>query len=213
MKLKNKGEKYFNFYDYVIKVLSICKIGKIYSTDPYAIENYTELEKLSMKMLGDFDELTFDKPNIFLRNVYPTPSISCRCLIFNEVGEVLLVQESSDETYSFPGGWCDLYDSPSEAILKEIEQEAGATIKDLSLFGIINETPLRKDMKHEWDSVPSYALLFKAKFVSSSFEHTHEIKDIRFFKPDGLPKMSRKMVEEDIKRAIIAAQNNEMIVD
>ncbi len=211
--MKNKGEKYFNFYDYVIKVLSICKIGKIYSTDPYAIENYTELEKLSMKMLGDFDELTFDKPNIFLRNVYPTPSISCRCLIFNEAGEVLLVQESSDGTYSFPGGWCDLYDSPSEAILKEVEQEAGAKIKDLSLFGIINETPLRKDMKHEWDSVPSYALLFKAKFISSTGEHTHETKDIRFFKPDELPQMSRKMVEEDIKRAIRAAQNNEMIVD
>lgn len=211
--MKNKGEKYFNFYDYVIKVLSICKIGKIYSTDPYAIENYTELEKLSMKMLGNFDELTFDKPNIFLRNVYPTPSISCRCLIFNDKGEVLLVQESSDGTYSFPGGWCDLYDSPSEAILKEIEQEAGAEVENLSLFRIINETPLRKDMKHEWDSVPSYALLFKARVKKMSGEHTHETNDIRFFDINNLPKMSRKMVDEDIKRAITAALNNEMIVD
>ena len=68
-------------------------------------------------------------------------------------------------------------------------------------------------MKHEWDSVPSYALLFKARVKKMSGEHTHETNDIRFFDINNLPKMYRKMVDEDIKRAITAALNNEMIVD
>lgn len=211
--MKNKGEKYFNFYDYVIKVLSICKIGKIYSTDPYALENYDELEKLSMKILGKFDELTFEKPNIFLRNVYPTPSVSCRCVIFNEAGEVLFVKESSSDTYSLPGGWCDLYDSPKDAILKEIEQEAGAQIEDLNLVGIINKTPKRINKKDQFDSVPTYEIIFKAKAKNLTGNHTHETCDVRFFKENELPVLSGKMLLEDVERVITAAKNGEIVID
>lgn len=211
--MKNKGEKYFNFYDYVIKVLSICKIGRIYSTDPYAIENYTELEKLSMKVLGNFDELTFDKPNIFLRNVYPTPSVSCRCVIFNEKGEVLFVKEASSDTYSLPGGWCDLYDSPKEAVLKEIEQEAGAEIEELNLVGVINKTPVRAKRSDKFDSVPTYEIIFKAKAKNLTGNHTHETTDVKFFTENELPVLSGKMLLEDVKRVITAAKNNEIIID
>ena len=145
--MKNNDFKYINFYDYVIKVLSICKIGKLFSKDPYALENYDELEKISMKMLGNFDILTYDKPNIFLKNIYPTPSVSCRCVIFNDEGKILFVKESVDEKYCLPGGWCDLYASPKESILNEISQEAGAVVKDLDFIGVINKTPLKKDYK------------------------------------------------------------------
>lgn len=214
--MKSKDFKYINFYDYVIKVLSICKIGKIFSTDPYAIENYTELEKLSMKMLDHFDELTFDKPNIFLRNVYPTPSVSCRCVIFNAKDEVLFIQESEDETFGLPGGRCDLYDSPKESIIKEITQEAGMSVEDLEFIGIINQTPHKKDYRKSdapYDTVPEYALIFKAKAGKIIREHTHETLGASFYKIDEMPKLSRKLKEEDYKRIIKAALNNEMILD
>lgn len=214
--MKNNDFKYINFYDYVIKVLSICKIGKLFSTDPYALENYDELEKLSMKMLGNFDELTFDKPNIFLRNIYPTPSVSCRCVITNENDEILFVQEKSDNKYTFPGGWCDLYNSPKESIEKEIFEEAGSEIKDLQFIGIINETPYKKISKRNQEitnSTPEYALIFKAKFVKLIKEPCHEILNRGFFKKDNLPELSKKLQDEDYKRIIDAAFSNKMLLD
>lgn len=214
--MKNKDFKYTNFYDYVMKVLSIAKIGKLFSKDPYALENYEELERISMKVLGHFDELNFDKPNALLRNIYPTPSVSCRCVILNESNEILFVEEAEEELYGFPGGWCDLFDSPREAIENEIMQEAGCTIKDLELIGAINQTPY-KDVsprsQKTFDVVSEYALIFKAKFVKLNKEHTHETIDVKFFDKDHLPKLSHKLNEENYKRIIDAALSNKTILD
>lgn len=214
--MKNKDFKYINFYDYVIKVLSICKIGKLFSTDPYALENYDELEKISMKMLGNFDLLTYDKPNIFLKNIYPTPSVSCRCVIFNEDNEILFVKESVDGKYSLPGGWCDLYDTPKESILNEISQESGAEVKDIKLIGVINKTCDERNFKNfnaPHEIIPEYALIFKAKFVKFNKEHTHETTKIEFYKKDELPDLSNKLKKTDYERIINAAINDKMILD
>ena len=42
--------KYQEFYDFVVKVHSIAKIGLTFSKDPYAIDNYKELNDLSREM-------------------------------------------------------------------------------------------------------------------------------------------------------------------
>ena len=102
------------FYDFVVKVHSIAKIGLTYSTDPYALENYQELNEISKDMLENFMDVKFDKPSMFTKEVYPTPNISCRTLIVNDKDEILFVKEAKSENWSLPGGWCDLYKSPSE---------------------------------------------------------------------------------------------------
>lgn len=214
--MKSKDFKYTNFYDYVIKVLSIAKIGKLFSKDPYALENYEELEKLSMKVLGHFDELNFEKPNALLRNIYPTPSVSCRCVILNEQNQILFVEETEENLYGLPGGWCDLYDSPKEAIENEIMQESGCEVKDIELIGAINQTPYKKfspRSQKTFDVVPEYALIFKAKFVKLIQEHTHETIDVKFFDKDNLPKLSHKLNPENYERIIDAALNNKKILD
>lgn len=214
--MKNNDFKYTNYYDFVIKVLSIAKIGKLFSKDAYALENYDELERISMKMLGHFDELNFEKPNALLRNIYPTPSVSARAIILNEKNEILFVEESEEHLYGLPGGWCDLYDSPREAITNEIMQEAGAEVKDIELIGVINQTPYKKispRSQKTFDVVPEYALIFKAKFVKLIKEHTHETCDVKFFDKDHLPNLSHKINPENYRRIIEAALNNKMILD
>ena len=71
-------------YDYILKIQSIAKIGLVYSKDPYAITNYNEINNLSMKFLEEFLEVEFDRPNYFKRDIYPTPNVSVRTVIFNE---------------------------------------------------------------------------------------------------------------------------------
>ena len=79
-------------YNYLIKILDISKIGLMYSKDPYAIGNYSEIQTLSMEILEKFMDMKFDRPNYFERNVYPTPNVSCRAVIINEKKQILLVQ-------------------------------------------------------------------------------------------------------------------------
>ncbi len=197
-----------SFYDFLIKVQSIAKIGLEFSKDPYALENYHDINELTRKMLEQFMEISFERPNYFSRKVYPTPNVSVRTVIFNEKNEVLMVQEKNDLKYSLPGGWADLYETPKEAAIKECLQEAGAVVKIERLTAIFNRTPFK-----EPTSVPEYALIFKGKLVSLSSAHHHETLDVRFFPLDALPPLSTKVTQAEVMRAIQSALKKGIEVD
>lgn len=197
------------FYDFLIKIQSIAKIGLIYSKDPYAITNYQEINDLSTKMLEDFENVKFDRPNYFERDIYPTPNISVRTVIFNEdKTKVLLVREANSGEYSLPGGWCDLYDSPSTAAKNECLQEAGAEIQIVRLVGITDRTPFKKA-----GAVPEYVVIFEAKINVLHEEHEYETDDVNFFDLNQLPVLSRKSSKEEFLRFVNAAKNGETIYD
>lgn len=200
---------YNEFYDFVVKVHSIAKIGLTYSKDPYAIDNYKELNELSKQMLENFMNVKFDRPNMFTKDVYPTPNVSCRTLIVNDKNEALLVKEANTNTWSLPGGWCDLYKTPSEAAFAEVSQEAGVEPKMVRLIGILDRTPFKSNQ-----NVPEYVIIFLGSIDGKKFhEHCHETNDVKFHSLDNLPEMSRKLSMTELGRVIDAYKNNKVIFD
>lgn len=196
------------FYDFVVKVHSIAKIGLTYSTDPYAVDNYKELNELSKQMLEKFMDVKFDKPSMFTKEVYPTPNISVRTVIAQE-GKILLVKEANSGLWSLPGGWCDLYDSPSKAAFNEVSQEAGVEPKIKRLIGVLERTPHKTNQ-----NVPEYLLVFEGSISSSDFaKHCHETLDVRFFDMKDLPPMSKKLSLEEIQRIFEAYEKGSVIFD
>lgn len=196
-------------YDFILKVQSISKIGLTYSKDPYALTNYKELNDLSTKFLEEFLEVKFDRPNYFSRDIYPTPNVSVRTVILSkDKTKVLMVREAALGAYSLPGGWADLYDSPSQVARNECKQEAGAEIEVLRLVGITDRTPFKKPT-----SVPEYVVIFEARIIGDLHEHEYETDDVRFFDISNLPEISRKTSKEELLRFINAAKNGETIFD
>lgn len=196
-------------FDYILKIQSIAKIGLIFSKDPYAITNYNEINQLSLKFLEEFMKVEFDRPNYFKRDIYPTPSISVRCLIMNEdKTKILLVREVNSGKYSIPGGWCDLYDSPAQTAINESSQEAGADIEPVRLVGLTNHTPFKSSAV-----VPEYVAFFEGKLKGELHEHEYETDDVSWFDIHNLPTMSRKLALEEINRMIDAVVNNKTIFD
>lgn len=197
------------FYDFVVKVHSIAKIGLTFSKDPYAIDNYKELNELSREMLEKFNEVKFDRPSMFSRDIYPTPSISSRTLIVNEKDEVLCVREANTGLWSFPGGWADLYDSPSKAAFNEVSQEAGVEPEITRLIALLERTPHKSNQ-----NVPEYVMIFEGKIDGKKFhEHCHETTDVKFFPLNQLPEMSKKLSKEEIDRVIKAYRDGATIFD
>ena len=196
-------------YDFILKVQSISKIGLIYSKDPYALTNYKELNDLSTKFLEDFLEVKFDRPNYFQRDIYPTPNISVRTIIFNEdKTKVLMVREAALQAYSLPGGWADLYDSPSQTARNECRQEAGAEIEIVRLVGLTSRTPFKSPT-----SIPEFVAIFEAKLTKLNKEHEYETDDVGFFDIDNLPEISKKTSKGELLRFINAAKSGETIFD
>ena len=196
-------------FDYILKIQAIAKIGLTYSKDPYAIDNYKEINELSKKFLEDFTDTKIDRPNYFEKDVYPTPNISVRTVIFNkDKTKILMVRESATHEYSLPGGWCDLYDSPSVAAKKECLQEAGAEVELVQLVAITDRTPFKRP-----GTIPEYVIVFEGKIKEMHEEHQYETDDVGFFELDHLPVISRKTSETELRRFIDAAKENRVIFD
>lgn len=196
------------FIDFIIQVQSISKIGKLYSKDEYALRNYEELEVLSKQMLENFLQVQYDRPNYFKRDIYPTPNVSVRTVVFNKQKQILLVKEKNQEGYSLPGGWCDLFDSAAENAKRECFEEAGVDIKITRLIGINDRTPYLKR-----DETPSYTIVFEAQLVKDHQHHDFEISEVKFFDIDNLPKFSTKNTTEENIRFINAALKGESFYD
>ena len=200
---------YKEIYDYIVKIQSIAKIGLVFSKDPYAITNYQQINDISLQMLEHFMEVKLDRPNYFQRDIYPTPSISVRTIIFNDdKSKVLMVREKELQAYSLPGGWADLYDTPSETARNESKQEAGVEIEIVRLVGLTSRTPFKSNK-----NVPEYVAIFEAKAASELGEHEYETDDVNWFDIDNLPLISRKTSKEELLRFISAAKNGETIYD
>ena len=196
-------------YDFLLKIQSISKIGLVYSKDPYALTNYQEINDLSTKFLEEFLSVEFDRPNYFQRDIYPTPNVSVRTVIFNEdKTKVLMVREAALQAYSLPGGWADLYDAPSDVSKKECMQEAGAEIEIVRLVGITNRTPFKSPA-----SIPEYVVIFEAKLTDSLKEHEYETDDVGFFDIENLPPISKKTSKGELLRFIEAAKCGATIFD
>ena len=196
-------------YDYILKIQSIAKIGLVFSKDPYALTNYQQINDLTIEMLEKLMEIEFHRPNYFSRDIYPTPSVSVRAVILNEKRDkALFVREANSGTYSFPGGWADLYDSAGQTAINESSQEAGADIELVRLVGVLNRTPFKANV-----SCPEYLVVFEAKLKGELHEHEYETDDVAWFSLDHIPPLSRKVMKEEIDRIIDAIKNNKTIFD
>ncbi len=193
-----KKVKNHSFYEFIMKVHSISKIGLTYSKDPYALENYLELSELSSMMLKSFTNVDFQRPQYFSKDLYPTPNVSVRMVILNNLSHVLLVKEKADGGYTLPGGWADLFESPVEAIRKECMQEAGATVDVEKLSGVYHY-----DFLHRGSAQSQYVLVFKGRLTKPLKPWGHEITDVKFFSLTQLPKtLSFKIDRKDLVRMI-----------
>ena len=160
-------------------------------------------------MLEKFCDVKFDRPSMFERDIYPTPSISSRTIITNDKGEILLVREANSGLWSMPGGWADLYDSPSKAAFNEVSQEAGIEPKIVRLVALLERTPFKSSK-----NVPEYVMVFEGSIDQKKFhEHCHETTDVKFFPMDQLPEMSRKMSKDELDRIFEAYRNGTTIFD
>lgn len=194
---------------FIMKALAISKIGLKYSSDPYALENYAELQELALQQLSKLTQTEF-QDNFYNRDLYPTVNVSVRTIVTNEANEVLMVKEKSEQLWSFPGGWCDVLESPQENAIKEVVQESGYQIKIDRLLGVF----FRDKYKERKQSLISeYCIYFHGSIIEKVSEHNHEIVDVGFFKQDKLPSLSFKNSKEEVERALEALNNNSATFD
>lgn len=182
---------------FLSKLLAISKIGLKFSKDPYALENYQEMQDLVLQQADEVNQ-PIDVVKLYPKDTYPTPNVSVRIMIFNEKNELLMVQEKTDGAYAVPGGWCDVFESTRQNAIKETKQETGLDVEIVRLLAVMQ----RELYKSKPTMISEYVFYFLAEVKGGTLAFNHELLDIGFFDYQALPVLSFKTSKRELDIAM-----------
>jgi ADP-ribose pyrophosphatase YjhB (NUDIX family) len=184
---KNK----FNWVKWVSEIQAIAQSGLTYSINEFDKRRYLRLSEIISELAAYCsDNLSDEVEKVFLLETgYPTPKIDVRSFILQE-GKVLLVKERSDGLWTLPGGWADINESPSEAVIRETKEETGYNVSVIKLLALWDK--LKHDHPPQWPH--SYKCFFHCEIVSGKEEENLEIAEQGFFNLNALPPLSTHRV-------------------
>ncbi len=185
-----------------MELTALTESGLAYCTDRFDIERFHRIGSLARDLMAT---VSAEEPPAYDRRVasvagYTTPKLDVRGGVFDASGRVLLVREVSDRhRWTLPGGWCDILESPREAIEREVEEEAGVAVRAIHLAGVLD--------RHRWPHVPTYDRhVYKLFFVCEPVEEVDtdftsvETSGAGWFEVDDLPELSvARVVPEQIE--------------
>jgi ADP-ribose pyrophosphatase YjhB (NUDIX family) len=169
------------------KVQAIAQTGLAFTHDPYDRERYTQLQELVATLLASELDIPLSRARAFWdqENGYATPKVDVRGCVFDG-DKVLLVRERSDGKWTFPGGWVDVNDAPSQAVVREIFEESGYHTEAIKLAALVdkNRHPHPPSVHH------IYKLFFLCKLTGGTATISNETDAVEFFPLNALPELS-----------------------
>ena len=107
---------------------------------------------------------------------------------------ILLVREILDDgRWTVPGGWADVNETPSQAVVREVSEESGFDTRAVKLLAVYD----RERQGHQ-PPFPFhvYKLFFLCEIVGGEPRPNEEASEIEFFARDQLTELSVSRVTE-----------------
>jgi len=108
------------------RLQAIGQNGLACATDSFDIERYESVREIAAEIVAIHSDVDLN----YVRDVFPsegghaTPKVDVRGAVFR-ADTILLVRERQDGLWTLPGGWADVNESPSEAVVREVYEESG----------------------------------------------------------------------------------------
>jgi ADP-ribose pyrophosphatase YjhB (NUDIX family) len=162
--------------------------GLAYTQNPFDIERYEQLRLIAAEILAAHSDTEPEVlAELFAGEMgYATPKVDVRGAAFQD-GRILLVRELLDHgRWTLPGGWADLTDSPSEAVVREIREETGYEARAMKLAAVYD----RNRRGHPYFYWSTYKMFFLCEITGGAPAQSIETGGVDFFAEDQLPELS-----------------------
>ena len=181
-----------DFVKYLQRMIALTDTGLTFTKDPFDRERYEDLRSLLSEMLNQVSDLDADEVAELLKptSAYATPLMDVRAWIVEDE-KICLVRGQGENDWALPGGFGEVGYSPTENILKEIEEETGFEAKVERLLAVFDTNRFQLQSKQ-------YAkFVFECKLLAGQFQENQEIADLQFFAIDQLPNLSEKRITKE----------------
>jgi ADP-ribose pyrophosphatase YjhB (NUDIX family) len=186
------------------RLYALARTGQHFCASEYDRERYEEIERIAAALIADGDPAGEGRlAELWAGETgYVTPKIEVRGAIFRG-HDVLLVRERADGRWTLPGGWADVGETPSQSVLKEIEQESGYRARVVKLAALWDRGMQGQPaaLFHSWKAA------FVCEINGGSPRGSYETDGVEFFDVERLPPMSLgRSTPAQVQRLLVHAE-------
>ena len=172
-----------DIYSLLDEVQAIARTGLSFTSNPYDRERYERLLALATReyseLLGVPDELIRAQ---FAKELgVITPKVGTDAAIFNERGEILLMDRIEGTGWCLPCGFVEENETPEEGILREVREETGLDVKIRQLVGVFTRKPSVKYGPHT-----TISIVHLCEVVAGKLTLSHEGKALQYWPIDEM---------------------------
>lgn len=183
-----------HWLNWVSEIQAIAQNGITFANNEFDKERYSRLLEIAAEITSKHSNNSFEEiMQLFAAEKgYMTPKVDVRSYILKE-NQLLLVRERADGLWTLPGGYADINESPSEAVIRETREESGFDVSVTKLLALWDK------QKHEhppqWPHV--YKFFFACTILSGHAQENIEVSEIQFFNLNELPPLSTHRVTKN----------------
>lgn len=180
------------FLEALKRLKTLADTGLLYCKNEYDKERYTELQEISLQLLGSISGTDLEQLKATFPPAadYPTAKVDVRGLILSADQKILLVLESADGLWSLPGGWADVGFTPKEIIVKECGEETGLHVIPKKLLAVFD----KRMYPHPPQPFYVYKMVFLCEAISTEITKGFDVLDVQYFSIDALPPLSEDRI-------------------
>jgi ADP-ribose pyrophosphatase YjhB (NUDIX family) len=171
------------------KLAALSQSGLAFSENPFEIERYEAIRQIAAEMMAAQSDAEPAKVRDLFAGEwgYATPKIDVRGVVFRD-GKILLVREKRDGAFTLPGGFADVGDSPSGAVVREVREESGFLTRAVKLLAVWD-----RQRQRQVPLLPFhiYKLAFRCEIEGGEPRESFETGDPRFYGEDEIPPLSQ----------------------
>jgi len=180
--------------DWAQRLQAIAQSGVAYGEpSPYDRDRYEQVRRIAAEMLASNGDANALGALLAVEAGHATPKLDVRGAVFHD-DAILLVREATSAKWTLPGGWVDVGESPSRAVVREVREESGYETHAVKLLALYdrNRHPHPPALWHTWKAC------FLCELVDGvQHEYDHEVSDARFFARDALPELDTQRITRD----------------